>query len=390
MVPVTFKDPPLNVPLFGGIVCQPVCYWEGPNLARWHVFCRDWTVLADMTVVSGDYFAMSAGSIIKALVAQQPCGLTTANVQDGPVINRAKVEWQPLSRALKDVEQMATLAGSVYGYYIDGNKDIHFYVQSSAVSSGITFTDAKVPSTLTLGHYDRKFAYYWDGTTVRNDEFLRGASLSTVQTDSWKTDATSNEFHMTYEPDAANPGFALTVGGVSKTVAVASGAAPSTQWIVQKSAMMLGIGRWFLTPGADSAPGSGVTISLTYNYLAPLVTRVQDTSSVLQFASLPNGGHFQMYIADPTLVNVLTAKARGFRDMAEYSKVQERVEFTTTEDWAGHIQAGTSFQFVNQAIPDSQNSYLPGINATFLCMSNSISGKAGIYRTYNIAGVRVS
>jgi hypothetical protein len=54
------------------------------------------------------------------------------------------------------------------------------------------------------------------------------------------------------------------------------------------------------------------------------------------------------------------------------------------------LRAGTTFQYVNAFLPDSKNAWAAGVNATYLCISNQISGQPGVTRRYKIQGVRIS
>ena len=111
---------------------------------------------------------------------------------------------------------------------------------------------------------------------------------------------------------------------------------------------------------------------------------------VSTFSALPNAGRFQMYIADPALLNLVAAKDRGTRELGEYSVTQERIDGDITEDFTGHIRAGTTFEVRNAFVPDSKNSFNPGLDATFLLISNTIHGEPGINRRYTISGIRIS
>jgi hypothetical protein len=391
---ISLKDVGLNQMLFSGIVSQPELYWEGPNLARWHLVCRDWTFLADMTIVTGDFMNMTADAVILALMAQFPSGLTHANVLSGPLLVRAKVPHKSMTSMLAQVEKLSSTSGAQFGFYVDENKDLHFYDQTRAVSSGIIVSDrvadALALSTNVCGRLDRNWHYSWDGTSIRNDVLVRGANLSASRTDSVVADGHGTDWVLTFPVDTSNTSFALTVNGSSTSVSLDTGGTPTTQYVVTKAATALVGGQWFLRTGLASTPASGTVLSLTYNYIQPVESEVVDWSSVSQFSSLPNGGRLQMYIADPALLNLIAAKDRGIRELAEYSVPQERIDGDVTEDFTGHIRAGQTIELRNGAIPDSKAAYAPGLDATFLVISNSISGKPGINRRYNITGVRVS
>src|SRR5207302_2054421 len=112
----------------------------------------------------------------------------------------------------------------------------------------------------------------------------------------------------------------------------------------------------------------------------------------------PNSGVFQVAIKDKTILDVGTAQLRASNQLAQYSKLQERMNFTMVDNWPGHLKAGDTFLLQSQFIPDSQSSppfsgTIGSVSgATFFCHSVDISpaeGKSG-YRTYQIMAQRIS
>jgi hypothetical protein len=396
MSTVLLKDLVLGITVYSGVVSQPEMTWEGPNLNKWHLSCRDWTILADMAVVSGDYLNTPADVVIENLVSGSVSGLSATSVASGgfiapgPNLARAKLKHQSLTQAIKNVENLSSQSGAQFGFWIDENQKVHFYNTQQTPDSGVTLTDAKVPSTSVLGHFDRNFTYLWDGTSIRNDILLRGSSVSAMQSDNFYGDAITHAWSMTFAPDTTQLNTAVvTVNGSGETVAIDNGQAPTTQWLITKSVLAQGIGQWFLRLGTRAVPNLGDHIVLTYSYLQPVETEVRDLNSIASLNSLPNGGRLQMYLSDPTLVNVLAAKSRGLRELAEYSVFQERMNCDITEDFGGHVRAGYTLSLSTAVVPDSKNSYTPGLNGKFLIISNDIQGAAGWNRRYKLKMVRV-
>lgn len=382
---IVLTDTTLNTTLFSGVVTTPKLTWAGPNLALWELACADWTYLADRAVVVGDYLNQTADAIVKSLTSAAACGITTNNVQAGPTIPRAQFIYDSLSNAWTKITKLASLTAT-YGWYVDENQDLHFYPLLNAVSSGWTFTDLLTDTGAGYAHYDTGWDYLWDASSIRNSATVRGASYDAQQSDLFVGNGSQASWPLTYTPNTSNLKPTLTVGGVTKTVGTQDGTGATTQWVIVQSAS----GSWFLTPNTDPVPASSTVISFTYTYQAPVLSRAQDQASITKFHSLPNGGVFGIYIADTSLQSVLTAKSRGQREIHTYSEPQERAEFTTTADFSGHVRAGQLITFKSRFVPDSLNSYNPGINDNFLVLQNRISGSPGLYRTYQITAVRAS
>lgn len=387
---IVFTDTVLNQVLFSGVVTMPIMKYQGPNLATWQLQCSDWTYLADRSVVFGDFKTISADQVIKTLVAQSQCGITTKNVMPGPMLNRIQFSYLTLSQCWTKVAKYCSLV-STYGWYVDENHDLHFYNQTQAQNSGVFFSDNPndfqsgtwVPST---GNYKSDMYYQWDATSIRNSAIVRGANYTNTQSDVWLSDGTQSAFQLTYTPDTSNFKPTFTVGGVTKTVSVQTGTSATTQWVVVQSDN----GVWSLLPNTDPIPAANTVVALSYAYIVPVQSQAQDLGSITKFHSLPNGGQFAVYIADSSLNSLTTAQGRALREIHTYAFPQERFVLNTSETFTGHIRAGQVCTFKSKWAPDSNNGNLPGINDTFFVVQNRIQGTLVGYRTYQITGVRVS
>ncbi|MFJ5532500.1 hypothetical protein [Streptomyces sp. NPDC093261] len=390
-------DNGLNQVIFSGLTTMPQLKYLGPNLASWQVDCVDWTYLTDRAPVQGDFRYLSADQIIKSLVTEANCGITTNHVMPGPQLPRIKIIYYDLTTALKKISNAASTSDK-YGWYIDENHDLHWFNQLQAPASGVTFTDN--PATLAalgpdgsgnpaVSGYDwQSYWYFWDGTAVHNQATVRGGTYSNSQTDYFVGNGSTTAFPLTYTPDStvSTAGLTLSVGGTSKTISVATGGSASTQWAITQNA----VGQWYLITVTDPAPASGQIIQLSYTYKAPVIARVQDNASISRFSSLPNRGVFGVYIADTALNDIRAAQVRGLQEINTFSEPEERVQFTTTANWTGHVRAGQTCTFQNAVTPDSLRGNAPGINDTFLITQVRINGQAGLYRTYYVTAVRIS
>jgi hypothetical protein len=413
---IVLTDTTLNQVLFSGLVTFPEMYYQAPTLQKWELQCTDWTYMSDRATVFGDYSTQSADQIVRSLVALNNLGITTNNVQQGPTIPRIQFVYLSLSDALKEVCLFAG-ANSTFGWYIDENRDLHFYDENQAGAPVAFFSDSGsdfqngvyVPGY--TGNYYTDYYYGWDATSIRNSVDVRGGLASATYTEGWVGSGNQDTWPLTYTPDPQSvdvndpngavdaPKFILTVGGVANSVSFESGTSATTDWVIISDPQRSGglLGNAFLqinvnraSPPPPPYPPVGTVMSLTYNYLYPVICDVRDTASISEFSSLPNGGVFASVITDTNLLNLLAAIQRGRREVNSYSLPQERVTFNTDESFSGHVRAGQIIIWKNGFVADSQNSYAPGINDKFLVVQNQISGKLSGYRSYQITATRVA
>lgn len=392
---VALVDNNLATTLFAGVVTDPILQITGPNRNEWQLNCTDYTAYADnSTPITGEFIGQSIDQIVVQLTEQANCGITAATVADGgfvapgPVLPSVAIPYMSLSSAWKT---MAQLAGQVtpYGWYVDELLRLHFYDATTALNSGVTFTThPTVAGSATEGHIalDSQNAYEWDGTSIHNRILVQGATQTVyspttgAQTDTFAGDGISMAWPLRFTVANVSQ---LLIGGANTTVTtVQAGGTPSGQW----NAIQNASGQWFLT--STSAPATGTLIRIWYDYQIPIVAQASDAASQAAYTG-PNGGIFGEFVSDSTLITQNMALARAQRERTEYAFAAERATFTATEEWVGWVRAGYTFGYVNQFVPDSQNSYAFGINDTFLVIQNTVTFGRGGYRTMLIKGVRI-
>lgn len=394
MSTVQLRDEGIGATLFAGIVTRPEYVWLGPTWGRWQLTCADYTYYADSAIIFADFEGQAADDIMVNLTTQADCGILAAKTSNGgfvypaPMIPDVKINYLQLSAAWKRVMAYASQT-TLYGWYVDENRQLRFYDQAQAPDSRVVFTDnVKSAATRLVGYYERgdNFVYTWDGTQLRTRCVVRGAYNTFTQTDNFVGNGSQTAWPLTYPTDSSLTAAQLTVGGVNKTVQLDDGSTPSTDYVVTQ----MPNGQWFLRAGTDAAPGSGVIITFTYKGRTPIIAQADNRPAQLEYTG-PNKGVFSMYIADTAITNTITALQRGQRELAEYAFAEERVQFYTTEDFQGHVRAGQLITFENATIPDSKRGWQTGISDKFLVISNRITGtdKGVGQRVYQITAVRV-
>jgi hypothetical protein len=384
--------------LFAGVINDPTLVVQSPTLNEWDLKCTDYTFYADNIIVNGTFNGFTVDQIVVKLTQQANCGITAKTVKNGgfvapgPQLATFVLNYVTLADAWR---KLATLASqsTPYGWYVDENRDLHFYDASTAINSGVTFTTTPtaVNGSSTQGHlsYD-SFTYEWDGTSVRNRILVQGANQIIKHTtppkgkptDIFAGDGTRTSWPLRY---TLNGTPILYVRGKKQTVTVVSaGESGSGTWQATQNR----IGQWFLvTTGA--APGRNVQLKVWYSYEVPVVAQANDHASQVLYNG-PNRGIFEEYINDTTLTTVPMALARAMRERTEYAFAPERFTFNTTEDWYGWVRSGETFRVTNKYIPDASNNYSWGLtNEKFLCTGNSITFVSGGYRVMQITSVRI-
>lgn len=383
--------------LFAGVANDPVLAVQSPTLNEWDLQCTDYTFYADNIIVNGTFIGLTVDQIVVRLTQQANCGIVAKSIRNGgyvapgPQLASFVLNYVTLSDAWR---KLATLAGqsTPYGWYVDENRNLHFYDATSAISSGVTFTTTPtaVNGSATEGHitYDN-FGYEWDGTSVKNRILVQGANqvishgtpLKSTPTDTFLGNGSQTSWPLRY---TLNGTPTLYVRGIQQTVEVVDAGQTGTgAW----QAIQNTVGQWFLI--AASPPGSGVQIRIWYDYEVPVVAQANDFNSQTEYNG-PNRGIFEEYINDTTLTTVPMALARAMRERTEYAFATERFTFNTTEDWYGWVRSGDTFNVTNKFVPNASNNYSWGLtNEPFICTGNSITFGPGGYRVMQITSVRI-
>ncbi len=397
---ISLYDNTAGVSLFAGVITTPGLLVTGATSNEWDLGCVDYTYYADNEIVQGTFNGYTVDQIIVELTEQANCGINAATVQNGgfvapgPQLASFVQNFDKLSNAWRNLAALAS-AVTPYGWYVDENRNLHFYDSTTALNSGVTFTTSPTAAglgSLTEGHIDldSTFLYEWNATTMHNRVLVQGAnqtipyvSTTNAPTDTWLANGVDSSWPLRYIVSGTP---VLTIGGTSQTVTVVTaGDTGSGEWQVQQNAN----GAYFLI-NTVSAPAAGVVIKAWYNYQVPVVAVANDYASQQAYTG-PNSGVFAEFISDSSLTTVPMALARAMSERTEYSVPVEQIAFDTTEEWVGWVRAGWTCQIINSLVPDAQNSYTWGIDDTFLITANTVTlGQNGNpYRVASITAVRI-
>jgi hypothetical protein len=323
------------------------------------------------------------------------CGISAATIADGGYVapGPALPEWTlgygSLSAAWRS---LATAMGQVvpYGWYVDDQRQLHFYDQDSALNSGVTFTTNPTTSgSTTEGHImlDSEFLYENDASSLVNRALVQGAtqtvsfSKSNPPTDQWQSNGYNTSWPLRYTV-SSSPQPILRVGGADVAVtAEDSGQAPSGPWSIISNAN----GGYFLV--ASAAPPAGVSVQLWYAYSAPIIMQANDGQSQSAYNG-PNGGVFASYISDSSLTTAPMALARAQQVRSEYAFPVQRITFNTSPDWLGWVRAGYTCEIDCGQVQDPDTGGM-GIRDSFLVTANTVTFADGGYRSCQVTAIRI-
>jgi hypothetical protein len=342
--------------IFGGTVTESEATIAG-LLLTWQITVSDWGFLFDGTLVKKNYAMMDPHDIVVDIVATF-CGgkgFTTTHVQAGHfLIPSIKFNYQQPTKAL---ESLAKLIG--WDWYIDPNKDIHFFlgdVEDAVGEGGV----APISVDTTSGKIE------WNSLDVdlstqnmQNSVFVIGGTYTKAfnagnTPDSFLTDGTTQFFTTSYPYDAST--ITVTLNGVTQTVGIANQTAPATVQVLYNDAQ-----RWIqFTSGA---PTSGKTVKVFGNAKVPIIAHASNAASIATY------GEIQGVIVDSKITSVPEAQARAQAQILQFGHAVYDVKFNTLVPGCAIGQAitvnlpafGISKQLVIKRV--EAVGYAPGANA---------------------------
>lgn len=270
--------------------------------------------LADRRLVAASYESPSQtlSTIVSDVVTNTLTGdgLTTTNVDTGPVIDRLKFNYEPASRVF---DELSNITG--YAWWVDESKNLYFKPRAGvAAPFDITSANArKVSITRTTEAY-------------RNKQLIRaGLDLTASRTENLTGDGTRKAFTLAYPVGAAPT--AITVGGVGKTIGV-RGKDTGKDWYYQIGDSVIN------QDDGAAAVAAATTIAVTYQGQFPILVNAQNDAQITaQAAAASTSGVYEALEDRPNLNDDegATAVAEGL--LRRYGAIPRRLTFET--DTAG-------------------------------------------------------
>lgn len=291
--------------VFAGVINDPQWIFEAPNLSTWYLNCVDFTVYANTAVLYNSYSGLPMDDVVVDVVNSANCGLHAAKVADGgfvapgPIIPFMTFQWQTLTQAFQQISQYASQAAQ-YGWYVDNNKEVHFYNQFQSEPTGVIITDkiqgfGEGPSaTIARMEWDPMFAYEWDGTSLYNQVYVIGSDISIPMELTgppvavYTGDGNTNMFPLP-EPILQEQSSATYIGTdafllvnlqpyeVGLAEVEQQNQLETTEWQLTQTPG----GVWYLT-NVTGPPAAGTVIQLWYSYVLPVIGVATNATTVAE------------------------------------------------------------------------------------------------------------
>lgn len=309
------------------------------------VECVSYDAIADRRLVAASYESGSQtlSTIVSDVVTNflTGDGLTTTNVDTGPIIDRVKFNYVPASSVFNE---LANITG--YAWWVDESKALWFKPRGGVTGSvsidSSNCRDVRVVRTL---------------ETYRNKQLIRaGTALTSSRTENFSGNGTQKAWTLAY-PVGTVP--TVTVGGVSKTVGI-RGVDTGKDWYYNLADPVMN------QDDGAAAVGAAVAIAVTYQGQYPILINAQNDSQIASQAALGSTSGVYEQLEERANLNddgAASDVASGL--LRRYGKVPRRVTFTT--DTAG-LAAG---QLINITLTPH------GITGTWLVDSVTAQDRNG-------------
>ena len=315
----------------------------GTELLEYSVSCQDYTRLLQKKLIVETFEDMTCLEIITAIRDGYFSSeeFTLNNVETGPTVTHISFNYKTGDQAL---ENLAVAVG--YQWYIDYDKDIHFYT-TSGLDSYATFTD----STDNWNNLIIKP----DKSQLRNRVYVRGGIYySDPFTQSIEADGVQEEYLLAYTPDFT--GFSVTIASVSKSVGTKGvDDAVLFDFLLNRKEKTLSMGEtsWAI---ANTPLAADTVLEVTYNYEIPVLIVQEDSDSITAMKALEGGdGIYEYLITDKNITSVSAARDRASAELRDYANPITRGSIESYD--VQGVQSGNVITI---------NSTRRGINADYL------------------------
>ncbi len=296
------------------------------DISNYQITCKDYTAELDRILVTDSFESTTVGGIIEYIVDNYLAGegITYNNVDCTVAVTKIVFNKMPISKCISELAKLVN-----YNWYIDYDKDIHFFVKNTEVAPfGIGDTSEDViADSIELEN---------DLSQMRNVVIIRGGDKVAGNTRS-KThtgDGTQLTFNTDYK-FANLP--TVTVGGVSKTVGTENldTTGFDCYWDYNQKYVRF-----------DSAPAGASAIVITGYPLIPIIAQVEDLASISTY------GRFEFAKTDKTIKSSDEAKLYGEAQLNAYANSIREGSFRT---YTSGLKSGQtiSINLVDLGVADS-------------------------------------
>lgn len=296
--------------IFGGIIIEG--HEEVDALVRYYeVTCKDYTHTLDRYLVSATYTAQTGQAIVSDIVSTfVEAGYTATNAVCTVTVNKIVFNYLTVSQSL---QKLAEMLGN-YDWYVDYNKDIHFFEEGTLLSP-FNLTDTSnnfVWNSLKIGHNIHQ---------VRNKIIIRGGDVvGDSFTDKKIADGSQRTFFLGYDLDSLVVEKALAASPTSfSTLTVGrDGVDPEASYDV-----LYNPNNGLVRFKSSNIPAVNDVVRWTGSPIYPLIIEKQDSASIATY------GTFEYVIVDKNIKSRTSASQRADAELAKYGSQYNEGTFTT-------------------------------------------------------------
>lgn len=341
-------DDPLITPQIGNVVdisdkfagtidrIQKKLTIKGNTKLSYNIACVSYDQICDRRKVQQVYQNQTIDVIVKDIVDNflSGEGVTYSNVEAGPTIKKVVFNYDSVTKAFDD---LAELVG--YDWYIDNNKDLHFFSRES--NTGTELNDNNI---LNMSIIETRNQY-------RNIQYTRaGYGISEERTDTFAGDGKKQTFTCKL-PLAKVP--TITVNSITKTVGI-FGLETSKDFYWSKGQKEI------VQDDSGTKLISSDTLSITYQGLFPIIARSDLGEEIANRSAIEGGtGIYEDVADDKSIEDTDAAQQKTEALLRKYGTIPQTLDVSTlTEYKAGQIVI--------------VNSTLFGISGNYLVQSATI------------------
>jgi hypothetical protein len=332
--------------IFGGtlVTIEPIV--SGGLVLYYQCTAMDWGYLLDSLVVKKNYAGMDPHDIVVDIIEHftpSGAGFTTNHVQVGAfLVSTMQFNYMPVSKALQKLAQQIG-----WDWYIDPNKDVHFYFAEGNVGSSSEILPAPIVIDDTSGQIEwptldvqiditnMKNAVYVVGGTYAKDFVLSPNPAATppqyAPVDVYTSVAGTFVYPLAYPYDEST--LTITLAGVGQAIGTDQQTDPSLVQVLYND-----MGRFIRF---TSDPGTGHKIVVQGQAQIPILAYVTNPASIAMMAALlGTNGVIEDSIVDTTILSVEEAQERAQADIDMFGHPVFTVKFNTISPLANQLAIG--------------------------------------------------
>jgi hypothetical protein len=310
----------------------------------------DYEAKLNRIIVNQSYVAQTDVQIIKSLMSiYAPYINTSTFLPPSGVFVFPVKNFQNVS-VLNALQNIASITG--YLIWIDFQKNLHYVQPTNAANAPFYLSDQ--PDFLSSFPHNVQQFVQDDNSAINRAIFYGGKTPSKdfTQDVSPLANGSNKTFPVAYYPYVPSSGaYVVTVNGSTQTVGYATGTSNAANTFISQG----GTAQVLVNPDShvflfDTAPGSGATVHITYQYEYPLIVVITDEVSHHLFGD----PYLDGTISDSSVFDSVTAIQRCKVLLSQQSLGLVTLKI---DCWQGGLKSGQTLKVVNS---------LRGINGSYL------------------------